>query len=224
VNSSSRTPASGGAGTEPRNLSAGDLRARNLRTLAGLAALFFLPLLASFWLYYGTGWRPAGHVNHGELISPARPLPDVTLPRVPLSAADSRERSAAYPAAFHGKWTLVYVGDGRCDSSCRQSLYVMRQTRLALGTEMTRVARVFLATENCCAQEYLAREQAGIAVFDAGGAQGTRLLSEFPVADSPNSLFVVDPLGNLMMRYDVRRDPGGLLIDLKKLLGLSQIG
>jgi hypothetical protein len=213
-----------GTGTGPRNTSAGDLRARNLRTLAALAALFFLPLLASFWLYYGTGWRPAGHVNHGELITPARPLPAVTLPRVALTAAAAHEPSAAYPALFHGKWMLVYVGDGRCDSSCRQSLYVMRQTRLALGTEMTRVARVFLVSSHCCAKEYLAQEQAGIVAFDAGSAEGTRLLSEFPAADSPNSLFVVDPLGNLMMRYDVRRDPGGLLIDLKKLLGLSQIG
>jgi len=204
--------------------SAGDLRARNLRTLGALAALFFLPLLASFWLYYGTGWRPAGHVNHGQLISPARPLPDVTLPRVPLSAADPKELSGLNSALFHGKWTLVYIGDGRCDSSCRQSLYVMRQTRLALGAEMTRIARVFLVSGNCCAKEYLAREQAGIAAFDAGGAQGARLLSEFPATDRPDSLFVVDPLGNLMMRYDVRRNPGGLLIDLKKLLGLSQIG
>jgi len=221
---SSRPRVSEGTGTGPRSASADDLRARNLRTLAGLAALFFLPLLASFWLYYGTGWRPAGHVNHGELITPARPLPAVTLPRVALTAAAAHEPSAAYPALFHGKWMLVYVGDGRCDSSCRQSLYVMRQTRLALGTEMTRVARVFLVSSHCCAKEYLAREQAGIAAFDAGSTGGTRLLSEFPAADSPNSLFVVDPLGNLMMRYDVRRDPGGLLIDLKKLLGLSQIG
>lgn len=205
------------------NASAGNLRARNLRMLAGLAALFFVPLLASFWLYYGTSWRPAGHVNHGELISPARPLPDVALPRVPLAASE-KGLSASSSALFPGKWTLVYVGDGRCDSSCRQSLYVMRQTRLALGTEMTRVTRVLLASDHCCAKAYLAREQAGIAVFDAGGSQGAKLLSEFPLTDRPNSLFVVDPLGNLMMRYDVRHSPGGLLIDLKKLLGLSQIG
>jgi hypothetical protein len=216
---------------------AGDLRVRNLRTLAALAALFFVPLLASFWLYYGTSWRPAGHVNHGELISPARPLPDVTLPRVLLSGPETGPPeqeplgnpaatgvSAAYPALFHGKWTLVYVGDGRCDSFCRQSLYVMRQTRLALGTEMTRVARVFLVSGHCCAKDYLAREEADVAVFDASGAQGVRLLGEFPATGAPNSLFVVDPLGNLMMRYDVRRNPGGLLIDLKTLLGLSQIG
>lgn len=205
--------------------SANELRARNLRTLAGLAALFFLPILASFWLYYGTGWRgPAGHVNHGELISPPRPLPSVNLPRVPLADGAASELSDPGRALFHSTWTLVYVGDGSCDVSCRQTLYVMRQTRLALGTDMTRMARVFLVTANCCAKDYLAREHAGIMVLDATGARGVRLLDEFPAGDRAHSLFVVDPLGNLMMRYDVRRDPRGLLVDLRRLLELSQIG
>ena len=50
------------------------LRLRNLRTIGALAALFLLPLAASFWLYYGIGWHPAGSTVHGELIEPARPL------------------------------------------------------------------------------------------------------------------------------------------------------
>jgi hypothetical protein len=99
----------------------------------------------------------------------------------------------------------------------------MRQTRLALGTDMTRLGRVFLVKTNCCATDYLAREHAGMAVFNAAGAAGAPLLGLFP-GDERHTLFVVDPLGNLMMRYDVRRDPRGLLVDLKRLLELSQIG
>lgn len=201
-----------------------ELRSRNLRTLAGLAALFFLPLLGSYWLYYGTGWRPAGHVNHGELITPPRTLPAVALPRIALSDGDPREVAGPRPALFRSKWSLVYIADGGCDASCRRTLYVMRQTRLALSTDMTRVARVFLVTANCCAKDFLAREHAGLVVLDATGAPGARLLGEFPQGDRAYSLFLVDPLGNLMMRYDVRRDPRGLLIDLRKLLELSEIG
>ena len=52
-----------------------EVRARNLRTVALLAALFLIPLLAAFWMYYGADWRPAQRTNHGELILPARPLP-----------------------------------------------------------------------------------------------------------------------------------------------------
>ncbi len=196
------------------------LRMRNLRTLAALAALFFLPLLASAWLYYGTSWRPEGHINHGELIQPPRPLPRVDLPRIPLGA----QLAARDSTLFRGQWTLVYVGDGNCDASCQGTLYVMRQTRLALGTEMTRLERVFLATGNCCAKDYLAREHAGITVLDASGAAGARLLGAFPAGGRAHALFIVDPMGNLMMRYDVRRDPRGLLVDLRRLLELSQIG
>ena len=56
-----------------------ELRSRNLRMLAALAGLFLLPLVAAFWMYYATDWRPAGRVNHGELIIPPRPLPAAQL-------------------------------------------------------------------------------------------------------------------------------------------------
>jgi len=196
--------------------SAGELRSRNLRTLCVLAGLFVLPLLFSFWAYYATDWRPAGHVNHGELISPARPLPHVELPRV---QGDRESRDL-----FKRKWTLVYIGGGNCDDSCRRALYFMRQTRLGLNNEMTRVERVFLANGNCCNQDYLMQDYTGLDVFDASGPAASILLARFPSTDRENSLFVVDPLGNLMMRYDDRHNPKGFLQDLQKLLRLSHIG
>ncbi|HEY0767273.1 MAG TPA: hypothetical protein VGD47_04900 [Steroidobacteraceae bacterium] len=207
---------------------ASKLRERNLRTLAALAALFLLPLVMALLTYYGTGWRPARRVNHGVLITPTRPLPPLTLPRVTLAPAarlsQSNGAGAAYETPFRGRWSLVYVGNGACDSACRQALYVMRQTRLALNNDMTRLARVFLASADCCAREFLAREQAGLEVLDAAGPAGTALLREFPSPGREHVLFVVDPLGNLMMSYDARQDPHGLLEDLTKLLKLSHIG
>ncbi len=177
-----------------------ELRSRNLRTLAALAGLFLLPLVIAFWMYYGTDWRPAQTVNHGQLITPVRPLPGTL---------------------FHHKWTLIYVGDGQCDAACRTALHVMRQTRLSLNNDMTRVDRMFLVTSNCCAREFLDREHSGLIVVDA---PGQALIAEFPADERAQSLFIVDPLGNLMMRYDVRQNPKGLLQDLKKLLSLSHIG
>ncbi len=79
-----------------------------------LIGVFFAPLALAFLLYYGSeGWRPPGNTNRGELISPPRPLPGVE--------------------AWRGKWTLVYIGDGRCDGGCRAALTLRRQTRLALN-------------------------------------------------------------------------------------------
>ena len=172
-----------------------------------LVALFFVPLAASFILYYGMDWRPAGGTNHGELYSPARPLPQ--------SAAPLADR----------KWTLVHVGDGACDENCRRSLVFARQTRLSLNKEMTRVSRLFLATGNCCDREYLDREHPGLVVLDAAADSSlAALLEALPATEREHSLYVVDPLGNLVMRYDTRTAPRGLLEDLKKLLKLSHIG
>ena len=220
------------------NSTTDELRNRNLLTLAGLAALFMLPLLGSLWLYYGTGWRPARHVNHGELITPPRRLIHVDLPPVRLAGMPDREashgragvdRGPAQPTGgrsglFQGTWTLAYIGDGSCEAACRRTLYVMRQTRRALGMDTPRVTRVFLVTGHCCAADFLATQHAGLLLVDASGATGRKLLEQFPTQDRPDSLFIVDPLGNLMMRYDVRRDPRGLLIDLRRLLALSDIG
>jgi hypothetical protein len=192
-----------------------ELRMRNLRMLAGLGALFVLPLLLSFWMYYGTAWRPAAHVNHGELITPARPLAATKLPILMGTPGSGR--------LFHRKWSIVYIGAGQCDENCRNALYVMRQTRLALNNEMTRVDRVFLVTANCCDHDFLAREHGGMVVVDASGPAASALLQAFP-GERENSLFIVDPLGNLLMRFDTQQNAKGLLQDLQKLLRLSSIG
>jgi hypothetical protein len=205
-----------------------DLRSRNLRMLGGLAALFLVPLLAAFYMYYATDWRPVKRVNHGALIIPARPLPLVKLEHVALVAPDANAPrptpGAAAPKLLRDKWSLVYIGAGNCDEPCRQALYVMRQTRLSLNNEMSRLDRVFLVTGDCCARDFLEHEHPGLIVADATSPDGTRLLHEFPADGRPYSLFIVDPLGNLMMSYDARQNPKGLLEDLQKLLRLSHIG
>src|SRR3954470_10982931 len=112
-----------------------------------LIGIFFGPLLAAFLLYYGTnGWRPHGSTNRGDLITPARPIPAVI-----LSAATGQSLETQ---KLHGKWTLVYVGDGQCDARCREALVLTRQTRLALNQDLDRVQRVFLVSNHCCDRNY----------------------------------------------------------------------
>jgi hypothetical protein len=194
-----------------------------------LVLLFFAPLLLAFVLYYGSGWRPTGRTNHGELIEPARTLPLVALPRIavaPAGGPGTAPGGDALAAAdvMTGKWSLVYTNSGDCNADCRDTLYFMRQTYLGLANLAPRVQRVFLVTAGCCDRDYLAREQPGLITLNAQGAAGATLLAQFPPGRRSSSIFVVDPRGNLMLRYDAHDDPNGLRNDLKKLLALSHIG
>ena len=126
--------------------------------LVGLAALFFVPLLGAFWLYYAGGWRPAGSTAHGELVTPARPLA-----AVPLAQADG---TPAPPDLLRGKWTLLYIDDGACATKqCRDALWTLRQTRLLLAEDMDRVQRVFVAEAACCDRAFLEREHPGLTLL-----------------------------------------------------------
>jgi hypothetical protein len=186
------------------------------RMLVALLTLFMAPLGLAFWLYYGSNWRPTGTTNNGELITPAQPLPAISLPR--------SDGSASGTSVFRGKWSLVVIGDGQCDARCQGTLVYTRQTALGLGRLGNRLQRVLLSTGNCCDRSYLASEQADLVTLDVSGAAAATLLLSFPVQNRERMIFVVDPLGNLMMRYDSSLDPKGLRTDLKQLLDLSHIG
>ena len=124
-------------------------RRRRRRQLILLASLFFVPLLVAFWLYYGgSGWRPTGGTNQGDLINPAVPLPAVA-----LAQPDGTRTAADF---LQGKWTIAYLGDGACDERCRKALYLSRQSWIALNKDMDRVQRVFLATGSRVDTEYMA--------------------------------------------------------------------
>jgi hypothetical protein len=168
-----------------------------------LAAVFLLPLALAFAAYY-SGWRPQGNTNHGELLQPIRQVPALGEP-------------------LKGKWSLAWVGDGACDADCQTALVFARQTRLSLAADTQRVNWALFATDHCCNREYLDTEHKGSTVIDVAGDRAA-LLGVLPGQDLTHSLFVIDPVGNIVLRYDVRNSPRGLLEDMKKLLKLSHIG
>jgi hypothetical protein len=194
----------GSAPLDPRQ------RMRSRLILLLVLGLFFVPLAASFVLYYGLHWRPPGHTNHGELIEPPRAL--------------SLNGEAVL---LRGKWSLVYVGAGTCDEDCRRTLYFIRQTWLGLAQLMPRAQQVFLITRDCCDDAFLESEHPQLITVNLGrpgDADAAAVLAQFPPERRPGGVFIVDPKGNLMMRYDAHADPHGLHLDLEKLLKLSHIG
>jgi len=195
---------------------------RGRRRLLALAALFFVPLAVAFWMYYAPGgWRPSGDASKGDLIDPARPLPELAVPTM-----DGPPTGAEF---LRGRWTMLYVGDGLCDDRCRKALYLTRQTRIALNKDMDRVQRVFLVTDRCCDRTFLAQEHPDLVVARVDDATSARLLEPFPTYDgvsvaAAGRIYLVDPLGNLLMSYAPAAPEKALLTDVKKLLRLSHIG
>ena len=193
---------------------------RQRRLLIALALLFFAPLGLAFFLYYGHGtWHPVGHVNAGELIVPARPVPPLTLPL--LSSGDTD------PNFLKGKWTFLYVVSGPCAEVCRTRLYDTRQVRLALDRDMNRVQRIFIADADCCDLQFL-RERHPDLIAIRTSAAAAPLLALLPdqgagAGHAPH-VYVIDPLGNLMMSYAAEAKSKGMLEDMKRLLRLSSIG
>jgi hypothetical protein len=220
---------------------------RQRRTLIGLALLFFAPLGLSFYLYYGKNWHPGGRVNAGELISPPRPLPSLALPLLGLGASTdagpgttsspspspststspspSTSTSETNPQFLKGKWTFLYVQHGRCDDECRRHLYDTRQVRLALDREMNRVQRVFIGDSDCCDFQELKAAHPDLIFIRASPADEPllALLPKGAAAVKP-SVYLIDPLGNVMMFYAPDVKSKGMLEDMKRLLRLSSIG
>jgi SCO1/SenC len=196
---------------------------RQRRMLLGLALLFFAPLGLAFFLYYGLGWHPGGHLNHGDLIQPPLPLPDLSLREADPAGAGGGMTRAGF---LKGKWTLLYYGSGSCPPACRTDLYDTRQVRAALGKDTERVQRVFLAKGDLSDRQ-LIDEHPDLTTVRATDAAAplVRLLRQSQAGGAAEGrIYLIDPLGNLMMSYAADASPKGMLEDLKRLLGLSHVG
>lgn len=186
------------------------------RQLVLIASVFFLPLVAAFFLYFSASWRPPVGVQHGQLIDPPRPLPEMA-----FSLPDGGTASAE---VLRGRWFLVYPVAGSCDQRCLGTLADLRRVRLALDKDAPRVQRVLLHDGGCCDADSPAAEP-DLLVLGAAGPDGQAFRALFPPAtDGGTGIYMVDPHGNLMMSYPATGAARGLLKDLERLLRLSSIG
>lgn len=186
-------------------------RNRGRRTLILLACVFFGPLAAAFALYYGGIWKPTGMAVNGQLIEPPRPLP--TDPLI----------SGAQEPRFQDVWTLVIVAPGACGEACEKALIESRQVRRALGKERDRVQRVWLVDEGTANADFLAEQHPLLMAVPANEPRLGAVL-EIIGTVAPGEVLVVDPLGNLMMRFPPGTTMRAMDTDLKKLLKISRIG
>ena len=164
--------------------------------LALLVAACAAPFVLG-WLAYEYRWVSGRTSNYGELLKP-RPVDGALAP-------------------LRGKWVLVTADGAACSAACERKLYIVRQVRKAQGKEMDRIDRLWLLTDGGKPRAEL------VAALDGGhvAAADARLLGALPnVVD----IYLVDPLGNLMMRFPAEADPQKMIKDLQRLLKYSSFG
>ncbi|WP_341677647.1 hypothetical protein [Niveibacterium sp. SC-1] len=177
-------------------------RLRGRRTLILIALVCLAPVVASYLTFWF--WKPAAAANYGELLE-AAPWKPAQLRKPGGESLD--------PASLKGRWLMVYSGAAACDAACSNSLWVQRQVRTAQAKEMGRVARVWLVTDGGTPAPTLLAEHPDLLVLRAEAS-----------AAPQGRIELVDPLGNLMMRYPAEPEPKRMIKDLTRILKYSPLG
>lgn len=186
-------------------------RIRMLLVLAVCAA----PVIASYLTYFVI--RPDTRSNYGQLVVPTRSLPD----DLALTRLDG---TPVTPRSLHGQWLLVTVGPSTCDAACDKRLFTQRQFREMLGRERDRVDKLWLITDSAPLTPALAAAIAAkpeVTALRADPAATARWLVPAPGQALADHLYIVDPMGELMMRLPPQPDPGKTKRDLERLLRAS---
>lgn len=175
-----------------------------------LASLFALPIVASLLAYELLQGEPTA--NYGELL-----LPPGSVTAQPFEGPGG---VAFRFADLAGKWVLVVSDSGACPAACAAKLATLRQVRLALGRDAGRVGRVFVVDDlRRPAPGALAEFEGTVVALTPAGA------SLPPGAGNDRAhIYLVDPRGNVMMRWPAGAEGKRMLGDLKRLLKASQIG
>lgn len=182
----------------------------NKRTLIILLVLLCAPIIASYALYF---WdvRP-GTINYGELLE-VKPLTGTALNQADQTIFRIRQ--------LRGKWALISIDSGKCDEQCRKKIYYMRQVRLVQNAERDRIERVWLIDDGQEPAPEIMNEFEGTFFINA---KDSDLLTGFPAKVSQHDhIYLVDPIGNLMMRFPKDADPAKMAKDIKRLLKVSQL-
>jgi hypothetical protein len=173
------------------------------------------PVIASYFTYYVV--RPDGRKNYGDLIQPARALPEVK--------AHLLDGTAVPLPALQGQWLLVSVAGGACDEACQKRIYWTRQLREVMGRDKDRIERVWLVMDDAAVDAKLA-PQVHAPLNDAQALRVSKAaleqwLSAAQGQKIEDHIYIVDPYGNLMLRWPANIDANKAKRDIHNLLRAS---
>lgn len=201
-------------------------------TLAMIAGIPVIVILAASWMWYFVAngqldlVGSLGTSNRGQLVQP---------PRQAMDAGWTTPAGEAFAPGVPPRWTMVIPQTGEsCAAACERRLYETRQIHMALGKAMGRVQRFLVSdvTDGALALDvdalsdqrpvpetfaaYLATEQRGMTLWQSTGSGFERMFAEY--AENPDSWYLMDPAGWVMMRYDPSISYKDVIADLKFLI------
>jgi hypothetical protein len=173
------------------------------------------PVIASYFAFYVL--RPSGaDAAYGTLIQPSVGIPEVT-------AIDLQGRAVPL-RSLKGQWLMVLVGPSACDAACEQRLFTQRQMREMLGRERDRIDKVWLVTDGAPLRTELRDALAAtpaVTVLRVPADVVQRWLKPAQGHALEQHLYLVDPMGEWMMRMPPAADPTKVKRDLERLLRAS---
>ena len=178
-----------------------------------IIAICGAPVIASYFTYYVIKPR-GGATNYGTLIEPQRPIPPS------LDVTDEHGQRVAL-TTLTGHWLMVVVNPSDCDDTCAKKLYFIRQVRLTQGAERDRVQTVWLRTDSTPVPDKVLNAYEGTRMLVADPAALAAWLPAEAGAQDTDHIYLVDPNGNLMMRFPKDADPTKMKRDLAKLLKIN---
>ena len=183
--------------------------------LIALVAVFIAPVLVAFL------WQPTGYVNRGQLIEPPRPVSDLA-----MHMMDGR---ATALSSLRGKWTYVYFSRGVCDQACNAVIESLVRIRLSRGKHKHRIqclVAIVSPSTPPSSDERVSHSAVLTAYIENAVLQRWREAFGVEGSAPPEAarIYLLDPLGYLMMSYPLAIDPNDIRKDLARLMRASRIG
>ena len=192
-----------------------DNRTRGGRWRMLLVALVcFAPVVASYLSYFV--WRPGGSTAYSTLIQPSLAMPALSVKRLDGTAVPLR--------SLTGQWLLVLAHDAACDTACERLLYTQRQLRDMMGRERDRLDKLWLVLDDAPVAPALQAAllaNPGMHILRLSREEVAAWLKPAQGHRLEEHLYIVDPLGEWMMRAPANAEPAKLKRDLERLLRAS---
>jgi len=217
VSMQSPQPPAAGAAQRPASAQASAAARRRGRWMLLLLVLVCgAPIAISYFMYYVVKPK-GGTTSYGTLIEPQRPIPAA----LQITGDDGRTVPLA---SLRGRWLMLSVNGGACGDACAKKLYFMRQVRATQGAERERIVTVWLRTDDAPVPPVIRRAYPDTRMVRADPAALAAWLPATGTTSIVDHIYMVDPNGNLMMRFPAHPDPSKIKGDVTKLLKWSSIG